>query len=98
MEVLLSHGANINAISKHGWISFMLATKCNDEACTGFLLDHGADVNNLSPDRRAALVEATSRGYIGNLDVVAMLVDAGANTEPKSPLFKTALEIARENG
>ncbi|KAK4142636.1 ankyrin-1 [Dichotomopilus funicola] len=29
---------------------------------------------------------------------VEMLLYAGANTEPRSPMFKTALEIARENG
>lgn len=34
----------------------------------------------------------------GSLQVVMLLLDAGANPEPKSPLFKTALEIARENG
>lgn len=30
---------------------------------------------------------------IGNLEVVAMLLGAGANKKPKSPLFETALEI-----
>lgn len=35
---------------------------------------------------------------VGSLEVVVMLLDAGANPEPKSPMFKTALEIARENG
>ncbi|KAI1327596.1 ankyrin repeat-containing domain protein [Xylariaceae sp. FL0255] len=35
---------------------------------------------------------------IGNSTIVAMLLDAGASTEPKSPMMKTALEIARENG
>ena len=35
---------------------------------------------------------------VGSLEIVQMLLDAGANHEPKSPLFKTALEIAREQG
>ncbi|KAK0742061.1 hypothetical protein B0T21DRAFT_306459 [Apiosordaria backusii] len=35
---------------------------------------------------------------VGSLDIVALLLDAGANYEPKSPMFKTALEIAKENG
>ena len=35
---------------------------------------------------------------VGNLEIVAMLLDAGANAEPKSPMFKRALEIAKENG
>ena len=35
---------------------------------------------------------------VGNLEIVTMLAEAGANTEPKSPMLKTALEIAKENG
>jgi ankyrin repeat protein len=35
---------------------------------------------------------------IGSLEVVSMLLDAGASMGPKSPMFKTALEIAKENG
>lgn len=34
----------------------------------------------------------------GSLEIVEMLLDAGANPEPKSPLFKTALDIAKEEG
>lgn len=33
----------------------------------------------------------------GNLEIVGLLLDAGANVQPKSPMFKTALEIAKEN-
>ncbi|KAK8136420.1 ankyrin [Apiospora sp. TS-2023a] len=35
---------------------------------------------------------------VGSLDVVRLLLDAGANPEPRSPMLKTALEIAKENG
>ena len=35
---------------------------------------------------------------IGKLEIVEMLLYAGANTEPRSPMFKTAPEVARENG
>ncbi len=34
----------------------------------------------------------------GSLEIVIMLLDAGANPLSKSPMFKTAVEIARENG
>lgn len=34
----------------------------------------------------------------GSLGVVVMLLDAGANTRPRSPMMKTALQIAKENG
>lgn len=35
---------------------------------------------------------------VRNLEIVEMLLYAGANAESRSPMFKTALEIARENG
>ncbi|KAI0451144.1 ankyrin repeat-containing domain protein [Xylaria acuta] len=35
---------------------------------------------------------------VGSLQIVAMLLDAGANPDSQSPMFKTAVEIARENG
>jgi ankyrin repeat protein len=35
---------------------------------------------------------------IGNLEIVIMLLDAGANPGSKSPMLKTVVEIARENG
>jgi ankyrin repeat protein len=35
---------------------------------------------------------------MGSLEIVKTLLDAGANPYPKSPMFKTALEIAKENG
>ena len=35
---------------------------------------------------------------VGNVVIARMLLDYGANTEPRSPMYKTALEIARENG
>jgi ankyrin repeat protein len=34
----------------------------------------------------------------GHEDVVGLLLDQGANVEPKSPMERTALEIAQENG
>lgn len=35
---------------------------------------------------------------IGSVEIVRLLLDAGVNTQSRSPLLKTALEIAKENG
>ena len=78
MELLLSHGANINTTSKHGWTPLMLATQRGDERCVGWLIDHGADVNHLSPGRWTALAEATNKGFT---QIMALLLDAGADPE-----------------
>jgi hypothetical protein len=63
MDLLLSHGANINTTSKHGWTPLMLASKRGDEGCVRWLIDRGADVNHLSPDRWTALAEPTISGF-----------------------------------
>jgi ankyrin repeat protein len=34
----------------------------------------------------------------GSIDIVGLLLNAGANTQSRSPSFKTALEISKENG
>ena len=34
----------------------------------------------------------------GHQEIVRVLLQAGANTEPRSPLSKNSLEIAKENG
>ena len=41
------------------------------------------------------LMVASQKGHVG---IVRLLLEMGASTKPKSPMEKTALEIARENG
>lgn len=76
MALLLTHGANINTTSKHGWTPLMLASQRGDEHCVGWLIEHGADVNHLSPDRWTALAEATNNGFTR---IMARLLGAGAD-------------------
>jgi ankyrin repeat protein len=78
MDLLLSHGANINTTSKHGWTPLMLASKRGNEGCVRWLIDRGADVNHLSPDKWTALAEATISGFTR---IMALLLDAGADPE-----------------
>ena len=81
MDLLLSHGANINTTSKHGWTPLMLATQRGDERCLKWLVARGADVNHLSPDRWAALSEATNSGFT---QIMALLLEAGADPEVRA--------------
>ncbi|KAI2638009.1 ankyrin repeat-containing domain protein [Hypomontagnella submonticulosa] len=94
-DLLLSRGANINATSKQGWTSLMLASKRDDKNCVAYLISKGADVNHLSPDRWTALTEATSKGSIG---VMRMLLHAGADPEVRAQSDWTPLMHAAYRG
>ena len=95
MELLLEHGANINATSKRGWTALILAARKNDEESIHFLLSHSAEVNHVSPDRWTALAEATTRGHINIMD---MLLKAGADPELRSQHDRTPLMHAAYQG
>ena len=59
------------------------------------LIDHGADINNLSPDRWTALAEATYRDH---RDITALLLQQGADTESRSSHDYTPLMYASYKG
>lgn len=94
-DLLLSRGANINAVSQQGWTTLMLACKKDDAKLVSFLLSRGADVNHLSPDRWTALTEATSKGSTG---IMRMLLGAGADTEVRAQSDWTPLMYAAYRG
>ena len=67
MQVLLDHGAQINAQDEKGWTALMLATA---QPAVKFLVDHGADLNVKNRDGKTALTLAEEQG---KRDVVAQL-------------------------
>lgn len=94
-DLLLSRGANINAVSRQGWTTLMLASKRDDAKLVSFLLSRGADVNHLSPDRWSALTEATSKG---STSIMRMLLGAGADPEVRAQSDWTPLMHAAYRG
>jgi ankyrin repeat protein len=95
MDLLLFHGANINATTNRGWTPLMLATKRCDETCVSALISRGADVNHQSPDRWTALAEASSKGFTA---IMTRLLQAGADTESRSQHDWTPLMHAAYRG
>lgn len=99
MNLLLSRGANINATTKYGWTSLMLAAKRP-------VADAEPSGGSSGSTQQQRIGRVYTVGWtplmvacqVGSLEIVKMLLDAGANPEPKSSLFKTALDITKEQG
>jgi hypothetical protein len=91
VALLLDNGANPNARNDAGATALMWAVP--DLEKTQLLVARGADVNAQSDDGRSALIVAS--GFHGARDVVALLLEKGANPSLKvpgtSPLIEATL-------
>ena len=61
-EILLRHGANVNARDNAGWTALMGASKEGRSEVAEVLLKYGADTNIQNDSRSTALIEAVSGG------------------------------------
>lgn len=94
MELLLKHGADINAPDCTGMTPLHVAAMMGRKQEALWLLEHGAaigprDVFGDTPIHTAAV--------FGQGHLVKLLLDRGARLEDKNGRGKTPLELAREN-
>ncbi|MFO7852097.1 MAG: ankyrin repeat domain-containing protein [Bacteroidota bacterium] len=98
LEILASHGADVdNPIPEGeaaGYTNLTTAIIWEKPELSKFLIDHGADVNNVAADGNTPLMVACREGYI---DQVKLLLDAGARTDGMNKDGKTAMQLAKEN-
>ncbi|MGM0667135.1 MAG: ankyrin repeat domain-containing protein [Bacteroidota bacterium] len=98
LEILASHGADVdNPIPEGeaaGYTNLNIAIIWEKPELSKFLIDHGADVNNVAADGNTPLMVACREGHI---DQVKLLLDAGARTGVENKEGKTALQLAKEN-
>ena len=98
VDVLLQHGAQVEAISKNPQrnqpLHAALALGRNPETVR-LLLAHGADPNATQVGGFTPLFSAASAG---RQDLVDMLVESGAHALHRSDMGKTAADFARERG
>jgi hypothetical protein len=83
---LLDAGADPNIANDAGATALMWAV--DDLEKTRALVEHGADVNAISANRRKAILAACT--IRRNRDVVAYLLDHGANPSEKAPALNDA--------
>ncbi|XHF97076.1 hypothetical protein AWENTII_000679 [Aspergillus wentii] len=97
VEILLDHGADINAfnISTSEETALFIAAKRGHEEVVNILLGHGAKVNTVNMFSQSALYSASLNW---KQKVVAILLEHGAATEPEDPSHGIALQAAAETG
>lgn len=78
-QLLVRHGASINATNSHGCSVPEFAPVNGLTQICGLLIEHGADLNHVDPQRGTALLRAAASGH---LDVVRLLITEGTNVAP----------------
>ncbi|TAM40095.1 MAG: ankyrin repeat domain-containing protein [Rhodanobacter sp.] len=82
MEVLLAHGAQVDARTAFGSTVLMNAARNQHIGAVAMLLDRQADVNTRDPDGNTALHHAVMQcSPTGQEDLVRLLLARGANPE-----------------
>lgn len=94
-ELLLTRGADIEALTKLRVSPLTLAARQGRVALVRFLLDKGAKIDQRASDGSNALILAS---YYGHADVVAELLAAGAPVDVQSSDGRSALMCAAGQG
>jgi uncharacterized protein len=93
MTEALDGGANIESLNEYGWTPLMQAVINGDTAGLSLLLQRGAKVNVASQSGSTPLLYAVN-GDSDMMDIVKILLKAGADIDAKDSLGSTALEVA----
>ena len=76
-QVLIKHGANVDAAGRNGWSPLLWASDSGRLNLLQLMLDHGADIDFRDSSNRTSLSLATGKGH---LDIASLLLQRGANT------------------
>lgn len=91
IDVLVKHGASVNARCAGGGTPLMMAAHYDNVAAMAKLVAAGADVDDCDDMGMTALHSAVARGNAG---VVKALLEAGAQPDLKDAAGRTALDAA----
>ncbi len=94
VSAALESGADASARDRKGRTPLEMAARNRDPEIMDLLIAHQADVNKKNPqDGSTVLMVAASEGYI---DVVELLIDAGADVTARDNNGQTALDLAMQ--
>jgi len=93
-EVLLNHGATVDAAMEGGVTPLMVAARVGREAVVRVLLSSGADALRRLPSGWCSFLLAVRNGHAG---IVKLLVRPEL-LEVKTPAGRTALQCAKKYG
>ncbi|EPS39617.1 hypothetical protein H072_6587 [Dactylellina haptotyla CBS 200.50] len=96
LEQLLARGANVNLSGQEYGTALQLAAKNGNTKVIGFLLDHGAEVNQISC--RAGTALAAACGDDRAKPIIQLLLNHGADINLRGGKYETALQYAAKKG
>jgi ankyrin repeat protein len=96
VEFLLDKGADINARDSDGQSALMYASKRSFNETAALLINHGADVNVQS--RKKEITPLVLAAVAGNVELVRMLLEHGADPNLTDIFGRSAKELAAKKG
>uniref|UniRef100_A0A1B6MB21 SAM domain-containing protein n=2 Tax=Graphocephala atropunctata TaxID=36148 RepID=A0A1B6MB21_9HEMI len=95
LDLLLKHGANVNATDRHASTALMYASSCGHLELVRRLLENKCDVNIQDTEGWSALFHAVVGGHE---DVVQLLLQGKARLDLIDRRRRTAFQLALEKG
>lgn len=92
VRLLIEAGADLNLKDNKGVSALAMASALGKFGSMHLLINSGADLNSLNNERATPLIEG-----VGRLEVVKILIEAGADSKIKDNSGKTALDYAQES-
>jgi ankyrin repeat protein len=98
IQLLLDHGANLNACDKSGNTALHFAASEGHLEAARMLLERGADVNSQNDEGLAPLQRASQGQHEGHRDIIRLLLDHGADLGARDNSGNSALHFAAFEG
>ena len=92
IRLLISSGANVNAVDRKAETALWLATRSGNLSTTKFLLESGASVDSSG---QSALLITVKNGHVAT---AKLLLESGANVNAVDDKYETPLYCAAKNG
>lgn len=91
VELLLSAGAQVDAVDGKGRSPLYLAAAAGDTKMCGVLIDHGANVRQKSPDGIEPTIAAAMRGYLSTAERIVNV----AHIDPELVVDSAGIPLSR---